>query len=112
MIRSLLHRSISVLVGAILISACSDRPSSDPTGPSSAVTAQLSGSALTASGGPTRNGIELQALWWKKQHKDVVSVSIRIDISGGEIAIPATGLTMVFPADAVSNPTTITVTSD
>src|SRR5438309_356325 len=99
MIRSILHRSISVLVGAILISACSDRPSTDLTAPSQAPAAQLSGSAINGpgAGGATSSSIQLQALWWKKQHKDVISVAKRIDISGGVIAIPATGLTMVFP---------------
>src|SRR3954462_2520002 len=113
MIRPILHRSISVLVGAILISACSDRPSTELTAPLSAAAAQSSASTIGGrQSGPSQASIELAPLWWRKQHKDAISVSKRIDVSGGVIAIPATGLTMVFPAGAVSNPTTITVTSD
>jgi hypothetical protein len=113
MIRPILHRSISVLVGAILISGCSDHPSTELTGPSPTTGAQSSASTVAArQSGPGHASIELAPLWWRKQHKNPISVSKRIDISGGVIAIPATGLTMVFPAGAVSNPTTITVTSD
>jgi hypothetical protein len=114
MIRSLYHRSISILVGAILVSSCSDRAPGDLTGPQASAVGQTSGSAAIDSrhSGSSHSGVELQALWWNKHHKDVVSVSKRIDASGGVISIPATGLTMVFPAGAVANPTTITVTSD
>jgi hypothetical protein len=113
MIRSLFQRSISILVGAILISSCSERVS-DFTGPQTSAATPNLGSAISGSAqsGQSQSGLELHALWWKKQHKDVVTVSKRIDISGGVISIPATGLTMVFPAGAVSTPTTITVTSD
>jgi hypothetical protein len=115
MTRSLFQRSISILIGAILISSCSDRVSTDLTGPSAVALSQSPASAISGKGqgGQSQNnGLELHALWWKRQHKDVISVSKRIDVSGGVISIPATGLTMVFPAGAVSNPTTITVTSD
>lgn len=115
MIRSTLHRSISVLVGAILISACSDSAFRDPVAPAAAQS-QSAEAAVKGSGSGGRddnhNTVELKALWWKKQHREVVSVSQRIDASGGVISIPATGLTMVFPAGAVSEPTTIRVTSD
>jgi hypothetical protein len=113
MIRPILHRSISVLVGAILISACSDRPSTDLTAPSAAAAVQSSAPTTAARRtSPGQASIQLAPLWWRKQHNSQISVSKRIDISGGVIAVPATGLTMVFPAGAVREPTTITVTSD
>jgi hypothetical protein len=56
--------------------------------------------------------LELKAVWWKKQHKDVIRVSKTIDQSGGTISIPETGLTLSFPAGAVTGPLTITITSD
>jgi len=61
---------------------------------------------------PDLGKLQLKALWWKKPQKSVFQVSKTIDASGGTIAIPALGLTMVFPAGAVSGPLTITVTSD
>jgi hypothetical protein len=61
---------------------------------------------------PTSGTLELKALWWRSAHRDVIRVSKTIGIDGGTIAIPETGLTMVFPAGAVSAPLTITVTSD
>ncbi|HEX2692666.1 MAG TPA: hypothetical protein VHL12_01330 [Gemmatimonadaceae bacterium] len=115
MIRPILHRSISVLVGAILISACSDSAFRDPVAPLPAQ-APTGASSIKGSGSGGRNdnqnSLELKALWWRKQHRDVISVSQRIDVAGGVISIPATGLTIVFPAGAVSQPTTIRVTSD
>jgi hypothetical protein len=116
MMRSTLHRSISVLVGAILISACSDSAFRDPVAPPVATQAQSAEQSTKGSGAAgqddSHGNLELKALWWRKQHRAVISVSQRMDASGGVISIPATGLTMVFPAGAVSEPTTITVTSD
>jgi hypothetical protein len=116
MIRPTLYRSISVLVGAILISACSDSAFHDPVAPPAAAQSQTAEATLkgSGSGGQDDNhgNLELKALWWRKQHREVISVSQRIGASGGVISIPATGLTMVFPAGAVSEPTTIRVTSD
>jgi hypothetical protein len=116
MIRSILHRSISILVGAILISGCSDSTFRDPVAPPATALDQSAGSELKGDAstgrGASQNTLELKALWWKNHHGEAVSVSKRIDAAGGVIAIPATGLTMVFPAGAVSEATTITVTSD
>jgi hypothetical protein len=116
MIRPTLYRSISVLVGAILISACSDSAFRDPVAPPSVAQSQSAEPSVKGSGSggqdDNHSNLELKALWWRKQHREVVSVSQRIDASGGVISIPATGLTMVFPAGAVSEPTTIRVTSD
>lgn len=116
MLRSTFHRTISVLVGAILISACADSAFRDPTAPLPPANAQSAESAVKGSGSSggdaNQNQLELKALWWKKDHREVVSVSKRIDPSGGVISVPATGLTMVFPAGALREPTTIRVTSD
>jgi ZU5 domain len=116
MIRSTLHRSISILVGAILISACSDSAFRNPVAPPAGALGQNVGSELKGNGSTgqdaNQNTLELKALWWKNHHGEAVSVAKRIDASGGVISIPATGLTMVFPAGAVSEPTTIKVTSD
>lgn len=65
------------------------------------------------SGSPTdATGLELRAAWWNKKHKDQVRVSKTIDASGGIISIPETGLTVSFPAGAVTAPITITITAD
>lgn len=115
MIHKTLHRSISVLVGAILISSCADSAMRSPTAPlelQSNVTSQNS-KAEPSRGSSTGDGtLELKALWWKEGHKDVVRVSKRIGVEGGVISLPVTGLTVVFPAGAVQQDLTITVTSD
>ena len=57
-------------------------------------------------------GLELKALWWDKNHRHGVRVSSTIGPAGGTISIPATGLTMSFPAGSVTTPVTITITAD
>jgi hypothetical protein len=59
-------------------------------------------------------GVQLKALWWNRDWKAQAVVTVRKTItqSGGVISIPRTGLTMSFPAGAVSAPIEITVTSD
>jgi hypothetical protein len=117
MIRSALYRSVSVLLGAILISSCSDGAFKAPTAPVDAIAAH---SADAADKGPSLGGlgsdlgsVELKALWWKKKHNiNGVSVSRQIGPSGGTIELPANGLTIVFPAGALSQTKTITVTPD
>jgi hypothetical protein len=114
--RSTSFRSLSVLLGAILISACTEPSIQGPTAPASAVSAQNgAASQKGADGGGTLTNasqIELKALWWNKKHSDVVRVSKTIGAEGGTISVPQTGLTIVFPEGAVSSPLTITVTSD
>jgi hypothetical protein len=114
--RTSLHRSISVLAGAILISSCSDSLSPDPVAPLPPGAAQSASSAIKGNNseahGSAQGTTELKALWWNKHHANVVSVSKLIDATGGVISIPSTGLTIVFPAGALSEPTTIKVTSD
>jgi hypothetical protein len=108
-------RSLAVLAGAIIIASCSEAGISGPNGNQERI-------AVTASVQPAADRIlnqvtdvsklDLKAVWWKKQHKDVIKVSKTIDQSGGTISIPETGLTLSFPAGAVVAPVTITVTSD
>jgi hypothetical protein len=116
MIRSPFYRSINVLLGAILISSCTDGAFQAPTAPPAAIAAQSASSAIK---GPAGSGIqsdaaniELKALWWKQKNKGVASVSRQIGPSGGTIEMPAMGLTIVFPAGALRVTKTITVTPD
>jgi hypothetical protein len=108
-------RSLAVVAGAIVIASCSEAGISGPNTSQERI-------AATASVQPAADRLldhvsdvsrlELKAVWWKKQHKDVIKVSKTIDQSGGTISIPETGLTLSFPAGAVAAPITITVTSD
>jgi len=84
-----------------------------PTAPlDSSATAAAKGSDKT--GALPNAGLELKALWWNRDWKAqaVVKVKQTINPSGGVISIPKTGLTMSFPAGAVSTSIEITVTSD
>lgn len=102
--RNRLLRSFAFLAGAILIASCgTDSATPDPTGPSDL---GLSGPAINAA------GRQFDALWWSQEQSTVVQASKTIDQSGGVLTIPETGLTMEFPAGAVSGPVTITVTAD
>ena len=77
--------------------------------------ARNSGSANSGAilGAPTSTaGLDLRAVWWKKSLKTAVRASRTIDQSGGIISIPETGLTIEFPAGAVSHAVNITVTAD
>ena len=104
MIRNRLLRSFALLAGAILMASCgSDSGAPDVTGPSDF---GLSGPAIDAA------GRQFDALWWKQDLTTVVQVSKTIDQSGGVLTIPETGLTIEFPAGALSGPITITVTAD
>lgn len=106
-------RSFSLLVAACVIASCSDSVLQGPTAPlDPATTNSVSGSDKT--GALPDAGVQLKALWWNRDWKaqDVISVKQTINPSGGVISIPRTGLTMSFPAGAVSAPIEITVTSD
>jgi ZU5 domain len=108
-------RSLAVVAGAVIIASCSEAGISGPNSTQERI-------APTASVQPAAgrlldhvtdvSRLDLKAVWWKKQHKDVIKVSKTIDQSGGTISIPETGLTLSFPAGAVAAPITITVTSD
>src|SRR5256885_8585767 len=96
-------RFFAALTAAILVASCGGSGAPDLAGPSSS---GLSGPATDAA------GRQLDALWMKLDLGTVVQVSKTIDQSGGVLTIPETGLTMEFPAGAVSGPITITVTAD
>lgn len=116
MIRSTLFRSLPAILSAFVIASCSDAGVSNLTAPADAIVSRSSDAALKA---PAPTGgvidpshLELRALWWKKQHKNLASVSQWIEPTGGTISIPETGFTMTFPAGAVTARIRITVTAD
>ncbi|MGZ3331439.1 MAG: hypothetical protein ACXU9O_10350 [Gemmatimonadaceae bacterium] len=108
-------RSLAVVAGAFIIASCSEAGISGPSATQQTIAAAASAQPVAdhrAGSGTDAGQLELKALWWSKQHKDVVKVSKTIDQSGGTISIPETGLTLSFPAGAVAAPITITITSD
>jgi hypothetical protein len=117
MFRLRLRRSLFIAIGAFALVSCSEGGMSAPTAPTavgskvSPVNLQLDKHSLT---GPVTDAVhlDLKAVWWKKQLKDVIRVSKTIDQSGGTISIPQTGLTVSFPAGAVTGPITITILKD
>lgn len=117
MFRLGLRRSLVIAIGALVLVSCSEGGISAPAASSAVAskglpaTPQLDKHSLT---GTVTDAIDLglKAVWWKKPFKDVISVSKTIDQSGGSISIPETGLTVSFPAGAVTGPITITITSD
>jgi hypothetical protein len=115
MLRSIPSRSLLVALGAFLIASCSDPSVTAPPVFTDAAATQVGTPTSAASSKGSKvvaTGLELRAVWWRKNHKDVIRVSKTIDQAGGTISIPATGLTVLFPAGAVSAPITITITSD
>ncbi len=111
MFRFGLVRPLAVLAGAIFLASCSETDISAPTAHEAvapqAVNQQIGRDWLGGSVNATVN-----AVWSAKKHNGVVKVSKTIDRLGGIISMPETGLTVVFPAGAVSDRTTITITSD
>ena len=107
-----LFRSFSLLVAVCVIASCSDSVLQSPTAPLNPTTSSDNSSDKT--GVLPDAGVQLKALWWNRdwEAQDVIRVKQTIDPSGGVISIPRTGLTMSFPAGAVSAPIEITVTSD
>lgn len=95
-------RSFAVVAGAILFVSCSGTGISGPTPNQETLTAPASD--------PSK--LDLRAVWWKNQYQNAIKVSQTIDQSGGTISIPETGLTLSFPAGAVTGPITITITAD
>lgn len=115
MTRSTFVRSFSALLGALIVSSCSDAAFQAPTAPADAVRSSIAGASEkgTDGGGHFSSGsLELSALWWTKDIKGGAQVSKTIDASGGVISMPSTGLTIVFPQDALTSPLKITVTAD
>jgi hypothetical protein len=107
-------RSFSLLVAACLIASCSDSGLQSPTAPIDPALSQASSLPTDQVTGalPDAGHFDLEALWWKDKHNDVVQVSKLIGPLGGTITLPTTGLSILFPAGALSAPLTITVTSD
>ena len=107
-------RSVSLLLAACLIASCSDSALQSPTAPVASGLLPAADAFLPTVAGvlPDAGHFDLKALWWKDRHNDVVQVSKEIGPLGGTISVPTTGLTVVFPAGALSAPLTITVTSD
>ena len=116
MIRPTIFRSLPAILGAFVIASCSDAGVSNPTAPADAIVSQSSDAALkppALTGASTDpSNLELRALWWKKKHKNLPSVSQWIEPAGGTISIPETGFSMTFPEGAVTTRIRITVTAD
>jgi hypothetical protein len=115
MLRTRLLRVFAALATVAMVASCSDTIITSPNPPSEAAAARNSGLGNSASGlGSVTDpaSVDLKAVWWKKQLKGVVRVSRTIDASGGVISIPETGLTIQFPAGAVSRAINITITAD
>jgi hypothetical protein len=107
-----LFRSSSLLLAACVIASCSDSALRSPTSPTDSVPVQTAQASAKIGGLLDVDHLQLRALWWKKKHQDIVPVSKQIGPAGGTITIPETGLTIVFPKNALPSPLTITVTSD
>src|SRR6266513_1293201 len=115
MIRSRLLRSVSLVLSVVLLASCAE-----PAGPGSSSQIDPAARQSDGSGGGSGSSgslsdatkLQLRAVWWEKDYNDVIKVVKTIGPSGGTISIPETGLTMSFPAGAVSAPITVTVTAD
>lgn len=97
--RTRLLRAFAALPCAILIASCAASDYPDPTAPVSSSVTNV-------------RELQLSAVAWKTPLDGPVTVSQSIDQTGGTISIPETGLTIEFPAGAVSSAVTITVTPD
>jgi hypothetical protein len=101
-----LLRSFAALAGACLIASCAGMDTPNPAAPDSRDLQSITGSVGDIL------GLELRAVSWKKELDGPLTVSQTIDAGGGTISMPQTGLTIEFPAGAVTTPVTITVTAD
>jgi len=96
--------AVSLVLGGLIITSCSESGLPGPTGPTQAV------SEHGSDGGSS--SLQLKALWWKDTYDRQISVSKTIDASGGTISIPQTGLTVSFPRGALQSALKITITAD
>ena len=96
--------AVSLVLGGLIITSCSDSGLPGPTGPIAAA------SDHGSDGGSS--SLQLKALWWKDTYDRQISVSKTIDASGGTISIPQTGLTVSFPRGALQGALKITITAD
>lgn len=97
-----LLRYFATLAGAFTIASCAAPDLANPTAPV----------ASTIPTAANLSGLSLRAVSWKEPLPGPVVVSQTINQFGGTISIPQTGLTIEFPAGAVSSAVTITVTAD
>jgi len=96
--------AVSLVLGGLIITSCSESGLPGPTSPTQA------GSDHGSDGGSS--SLQLKALWWKDTYDRQISVSKTIDASGGTISIPQTGLTVSFPRGALQGALKITITAD
>jgi len=96
--------AVSLVLGGLIITSCSESGLPGPTSPTQA------GSDHGSDGGSS--SLQLKALWWKDTYDREISVSKTIDASGGTISIPQTGLTVSFPRGALQSALKITITAD
>jgi len=96
--------AVSLVLGGLIITSCSESGLPGPTSPTQA------GSDHGSDGGSS--SLQLKALWWKDTYDRQISVSKTIDASGGTISIPQTGLTVSFPRGALQSALKITITAD
>ena len=125
MIRSRFVRSFVLVLTTFVAISCADYSPTAPVAPPTqaqngligdllGVVTNLLGSVLRVIGFRTDpNGIPVAAVKWAPTHvNDTRSVSATIGYSGGTLAIPGSDFTISFPRGALSNSTTITITSD
>jgi len=96
--------AVTLVLGGLIITSCSDSGLPGPTGPIAAA------SDHGSDGGSS--SLQLKALWWKDTYDRQISVSKTIDASGGTISLPQTGLTVSFPRGALQSALKITITAD
>jgi hypothetical protein len=104
--RSTSFRSLVLALGVLLTAACSADVAAPPTDLAPGPFGTVTGSATDAT------GMQFHALWWQQDLASPVSVTKTIGVSGGVISVPETGLTVSFPAGAVTAPLAVTITAD
>jgi hypothetical protein len=120
MIRSRFVRSLVVAFTAFGLISCAEAPTA-PKAPVDAQNGLLSGlvggllQPVTSIVGfvADATGLTVHAVKWDADQPSVsYSVTATVQPWGSTVSIPQTDLTVVFPYGAVSQPTTITITSD
>jgi hypothetical protein len=104
--RSNVFRSLLLAFGVLLVAGCAADVAAPPSDLSPGPFGTVTGSATDAT------GMQFHAIWWQQDLKNPVSVSKTIGVSGGTITVPEIGLTVSFPAGAVTAPLTVTITAD
>lgn len=104
--RSTFVRSLVLAICVLAAAACAADVAAPPAELAPGPFGTITGSATDAA------GMQFHALWWQEDLQKPVSVSKTITASGGTITIPETGLTISFPAGAVSAPLTVTISAD